>query len=175
MGTIPVSSFTTARMMTPSLPNTLVRRLLQPTRGKRIAFFLLADAWIVTFALVAAFFIRFDFAPESSYAALVLPTLPLFLIAQLGALAFFGGYAMSWRFVSLRDLANILNAVIAASLALAFALYFLRLEAFVGFPRGVLLIDAVLVFVLIAALRIGKRAAMEVLRGQRQTGRGRRT
>ncbi|MBI4449750.1 polysaccharide biosynthesis protein [Candidatus Uhrbacteria bacterium] len=161
--------------MTLLLPSTLVRRVLQPTRGKRVAFFILADAWVVTFALVAAFFIRFDFAPESPYAALVLPTLPLFLLAQIGALAFFGGYGMSWRFVSLRDLANILNAVIAASLALAFALYFLRLEAFVGFPRGVLLIDAVLVFVLIAALRIGKRAAMEVLRGQRQAGRGRRT
>ncbi len=152
-----------------------IRRMLQPTRGKRIVFFLLVDAWIVTVALAAAFLIRFDFMPEPPYARLVLPALPLFLFAQLGALALFGGYAMSWRFVSLRDLANILNAVIAASLALAFALYFLRLDSFVGFPRGVLLIDAVLVFILVAALRIGKRAAMEVLRGQRHTGRGKRT
>lgn len=149
--------------------------MLQPTRGKRIAFFLIADAWIVTVALIAAFLIRFDFAPEPPYAALALPALPLFLFAQIGALVFFGGYSMSWRFVSLRDLVNILAAVTVAAFALAFVLYFLRLSAYVGFPRGVLLIDTVLVFVLVAALRIGKRAAMEVLRGQRRTGRGKRT
>ncbi|MDO8598921.1 MAG: polysaccharide biosynthesis protein, partial [bacterium] len=158
-----------------SIGRAIVRRALLPTHAKKLAFFLLADAGVAIVALIAAFFLRFDFAPEASYLTLVLGALPLFLIAKLACFAFFGLYSMSWRYVSIRDLASICKAILAAEVVLALAFYAVRLEVFAGFPRGIFLIDAAITAVLVAGLRIAKRFAMEVARGDRFASRGKRT
>lgn len=151
------------------------RRALRPSQPKKFAFFLIADAAIVLASLVASFFIRFDFARGVSYYQFTLPAIPLFLGVKLSAFGFFQLYSLSWRFVSLRDLYNIARAVLVSSLALVAIIYFFHIRMFAGFPRGILLIDGILTFVLIATLRIAKRAALEVVRGGRYAGTGKRT
>ncbi|MDO8425571.1 MAG: nucleoside-diphosphate sugar epimerase/dehydratase [bacterium] len=158
-----------------SIGHAFVRRALRPTWGKKLAFFLTADAVLVLLSLVAAFLIRFDFDLESPHIALVLSTLPLVLFAKISCFAFFGCYSMSWRYVSLRDLANICKAALAAESVLAVMFYVVRLDAFVGFPRGALLIDVILTMGLIAGLRIAKRFVIEVTRGERFATHGKRT
>ncbi|MDO8599632.1 MAG: SDR family NAD(P)-dependent oxidoreductase, partial [bacterium] len=150
-------------------------RLFRPTHPKKLGFFLLTDTAIICGTLVAAFLIRFDFAWNVSYYALIPRAIPLFLGVKLASFWFFQLYSLSWRFVSLRDLANIAKAVAFSSLAIAAIIYPFHVTAFTGFPRGVLLIDGMLTLVLIATLRIAKRVALEVVRSSRSTESGKRT
>jgi len=153
----------------------VVRRAFHPTHPKKLLFFVLADAAITCGSLVSAFLIRFDFTRSSSYYALVPRALPLFLGVKIVSFWFFQLYTLSWRFVSLRDLANIAKAIVFSSLALAAIIYPFHIEAFAGFPRGVLLIDGILTLVAIATLRIAKRVALEVVRSGRSAESGKRT
>lgn len=162
-----------ARLLSRTTP--VFRRFLRPSHVKRTAFFVIADCVAIFTSLTTAFLVRFDFAPNIPYYQLIPAAIPLFLGAKLVSFSAFRLYTMSWRFVGLRDLANILLAVLFSSAALIATIYALRLEMFSGFPRGVILIDAVITFVLVAALRIAKRVALEVIRGARYAGQGKRT
>ena len=152
-----------------------VRRALRPTQGKRILFFLVADSVMIVASLAIAFGIRFDFASGVSYYSVIAIALPLFLAVKLSSFAFFRLYVMSWRFVSLRDLSNIFLASLSASSVLVVVIYFFRIDAFREFPRGVLIIDGIVSFILIASLRIGKRVVFEVVRRPHLAGKGKAT
>jgi FlaA1/EpsC-like NDP-sugar epimerase len=147
----------------------LVRTALRPTQLKKIGFFLLADSAIISIAFFASFLIRFDFAIPDLYFRVLIAALPLFLVTKMLAFAYFHLYKLSWRFVGLSDLYNVLKGVASSSALLVGVIYFLRIEVFASFPRGVLLIDAVMTLVLIAALRVSKRVVLDVARGTNES------
>ncbi|MDP3244360.1 MAG: nucleoside-diphosphate sugar epimerase/dehydratase [bacterium] len=139
--------------------------LLHPTQTKRFIFFLLLDIVIIFFSLYFSFLLRFDFDLPMPYPWLMLLAFPSFLVVKLMSFQYFKLYKLSWRFVSLKDFYNILKAIISSSSALMIGIYFFRFSLFQGFPRGVIIIDAFVTFILVAFLRISKRLFFEVMRG----------
>lgn len=153
----------------------LVRRLLAPTHAKRFLFFLLADAAIVAASVAIAFLLRFEFKPSPQDAQQLLQALPLFIVVKLAFFLAFRFYRMTWRYVGLNDLWNIVNTVVIAEAALLFIILvapdhlptplgpfdpvLLR-----GFPRSVFLIDGLLTVLFVSTLRISKRLVLEVFR-----------
>src|SRR3989338_3102775 len=149
-------------------------QLFAPTHFKRFAFFFLAYIIMVIASLYAAFLFRLDFRWTSYYEQLFVLALPSFLVVKLMSFAFFRLYRISWRFVSINDVSNIVKAVLFSSGALAVAIFFFRSTLFPGFPRSVLLIDAVLTLLLVFGLRISKRTVLEVMRKQPYNAEGKR-
>ncbi len=152
-----------------------LEKLIQPTQRKRIAFFFVFDVAIVVASLYLSFLLRLDFQLGEVYNQLFLLALPSFLIIKLMGFAYFRLYQLSWRFVSLKDVLNIVKAVVLTSASLAIAIFAFRSTIFEGFPRSVVLIDAALTLMMLFALRISKRAFLEVIRGVAQNGEGKRT
>ena len=84
----------------------------------RFLFFLLADILIVALSLFLSFLVHFDFNFGVPYAELLYDILPFFILLKMGLLLLFRAYKISWRYVSLSDLLNILMAVIVAEMVL---------------------------------------------------------
>lgn len=158
-------------------------RLLYPTKLKRVGFFFLSDILIIASSLYLAFNLRFEFAVSDEYKAMLINALPLFIAVKIFAFLVFRIYRMTWRYVSINDLSNIIGAIITAECVLivlilspfnAF-LQFLQLPRFAGFPRSIFLIDGFVSLLLISALRISKRLYTEVLQKRGRSTTGKRT
>ena len=144
-------------------------RLLAPTKTKRRFFFLLVDLVLLTFCYFFSIYLRFGFTfPEFLHPAASAWYI-LTIALQIAFLAFFGLYNISWRFVGVTEMANILKA---GALSLA-VLYFLNvpssLTLFAGgnLPRGVMLIDGFLSMALIGLFRASKRLYFELVTRKR--------
>jgi FlaA1/EpsC-like NDP-sugar epimerase len=133
----------------------------------RLVLILLLQAGIVLFALQAGYLLRFDFAiPPTERQALqlglwlaILTKLPIFLL---------GGLDQGWsRFVSMRDLYQVLWVNIAGS-----ALFAVTAWTFTGgrFPRSVYLLDLLLCFLATATVRCSSRIYHEVFAGKFKRG-----
>ena len=139
------------------------RKLLERTRRRRLAFFLTIDIGSIIVAVVLAFLLRFEGTIPSQYfqgglqAAIVLvliSVVPVLLLSRL--------YSFTWAYVSLEDLL-LLGRALALSALITGALFVLlrSQEFFLGFPRSVLLITYVLLFLFMAGLRLSKRAYLQ--------------
>jgi len=146
--------------------------IFEPTYGKKLIFFVAADTIIAACSLFAAFWLRFDFAfPDHSYWSLFVRTLPLFIVVKVSSFSLWKMYRVSWRFVSIRDFFTILQAVGFSTAALSFILYVMDFPDFVGFPRSIVLLDALLTVLLVSTLRISKRVYLELIRGRHSGGK----
>ncbi len=125
--------------------------------GKRL-FFLLGDAALLTFALVAAVWLRFDGGvPPDVWAQVPLVVLvslgaklPVFVRARL--------YVLSWSQVSLEDMVAVFRGVTLGTALFWIAVFALKRTALLaGFPRSALLIDYVVTLHAIGAFRMGRR------------------
>lgn len=164
-----------------NLVKNLIRELFYPTSLKRFLFFFLSDILIITFSLYLSFLLRFDYTLDAKYKILFIEVLPFFILIKLSAFGFFRMYKISWRFVGLNELFNIVNAlVVSESILMSWILIplpsflkFLNSFNFEGFPRSIFLIDAALSIILLSGLRISKRVFLEVIRerGYRNTGK----
>jgi FlaA1/EpsC-like NDP-sugar epimerase len=126
--------------------------------------FLLFDIIAFALSLILAFEIRFEFNPLINFTY----NLPLFLIVFLAVKIVvsysFRLYDISWRFVSIHDLANIGKAILLSNGILFIIIYGFNLPLFAGFPRSILLVDLILSFMLSSGLKISKRMYLEVMR-----------
>lgn len=142
----------------------LWKRLLRITPFKRLAFFLLADSFLIGFSLYASFWLRFDGAIPAEYAEKFPAYLGLALIIKISFLTAFGMYKISWRFFGLGDLQKLIAGISMASISLvAIYLGFRTHGPLSGFPRAVILADYVITLVILGVLRISKRAIIEYL------------
>lgn len=146
-----------------------LRIAMRPTHNKKLVFFFIGDVLIIAFSLYFSFLFRFDFVLEERYRQMIFSAIPYVLIVKVISFIYFNLYWISWRYVSLKDFYNIIKSVIAANIVLALVIYFFRPETLSGFPRGILVVDAVLTLLLVACLRVSKRAFIEVLCGTRQS------
>src|SRR3989339_331435 len=142
-------------------------RLLYPTPGKRFAFFFGFDIFIILFSLYISFLLHLDFQLPDPYRYLMYSATPSFLVIKIMSFVYFKLYRLSWRFVSLKEIFNILKAIIFSSGALMIGIYFFRFSLFQGFPRRIIIIDAFATLFLVAFLRISKRVYFEIVRGSR--------
>ena len=134
------------------------------TGFKRRAFFFISDILIISFAMFASFWLRFNGVIPDLY----MKSLPYFILLslflKLTFLMVFNLYDISWRFVSLDGLIKVFKALSLGSLALGVTLFLLRTSApfeASPFPRSILLVDYIFSFVLIGSLRISKRVLVE--------------
>ncbi len=121
---------------------------------------LAVDALLIALAWWAAFQLRFERLPVY-YDGYVEPWIFVAVVAvKLVVLAAFGLYSHWWRYVSLRDMwslfrATLVGALVAAVLLLLWDPFVVRL------PRGIFLIDGMLVFALLAGARVLTRTLFE--------------
>jgi len=157
-------------------------RILSPTHLKRYLFFFFIDVLIVVFSLYLSFFLRFDFKVSAEYYNLILMTMPFFLVIKLTAFISFRIYRITWRYVGIGDLCNIVNATIVANSVLMvvillptpLSLHFISLPSFAGFPRSVFIIDGIISLSLMSGFRISKRLFLEIIFKGRRRSQGKK-
>ena len=143
----------------------LVNEILRGTVFKRRLFFFLSDLLLISFAMYASFWLRFNGEIPDTYMKPLPYFMLLALVLKLAFLVLFNLYDISWRFVSLGELIKILKALSLSTLTLGMTLFLLRVYLpFQGFPRSILFLDFIISFLLIGMLRISKRILYEGLK-----------
>lgn len=163
--------------------NSSVKGLLRPTHFRRFLFFLLADILVIIASLYLSFLLRFDFTLDSTYRQMFYRALLFFVTVKVAAFALFRMYRMTWRYVGINDLCNIVTALVVSNsvlmglliVPLPAAFHSLAFTHLSSFPRSIFLIDGVISLLLLSALRISKRLYLEVINKRRLSGEGKRT
>ncbi len=127
--------------------------------------FLAADIISIALAIYSAFFLRFEGQIPSAHVLNVWGAIVLALLFCLPAFYFFKLYSFSWAYVSTEELVSLAKAQAFGFLLLSAAIFILRdWPAFFGFPRSVLFISFVLIFLFCGGIRFLKRIYLQVLR-----------
>lgn len=126
--------------------------------------FLLFDIIAFSASLILAFEIRFEFNPLLNFSYNLPLFLMVFVTVKIVVFYTFRLYDISWRFVSLQDLANIGKAILLSNGILFIIIYGFNLSSFAGFPRSILLVDLIFSFMLSSGFKISKRMYLEVMR-----------
>lgn len=138
----------------------LIRKALQKSVFKRRGFFFLSDFLLISGSMFLAFWCRFNGEIPSNYMKAIPYYILLGVAFKITCLVLYNLYDISWRYVSLDVLINVLKAVSVGSLCLGVFVYLFRFSSpFAGaaFPRSVLFIDYIFSLFLIGALRTAKR------------------
>ena len=133
-------------------PVTLIETMLL---HKRRLLEILVDFAIVSATYVGAHLLRFEGAMSGEVQRLVLQSLPIVLLAKLGAFAVCGLYRGLWRYLGLSDILTVFKAVTLGSLCAMLTLLFLW--RFEGYSRAVLIIDWMLTFLAVGGSRVVER------------------
>src|SRR6185295_13092099 len=102
----------------------------------------IAQAVLAALACVVALNLRFDGSPPEAEASRVMRALPFLLLIRGVWLWPFHLYRDAWRYVGMRELANIFLAVSLGSAT--FWLFLICVPEFRAFPRSVILLDGLL-------------------------------
>jgi FlaA1/EpsC-like NDP-sugar epimerase len=141
---------------------TLIKKLLVPTKLKRVVFFLLLDILLITFAFYLSFYLRFGFTIPDKYLPRTFYWLPFVLLVKILCLFMLDIYKLNWRFVGITELGNITKSLLLSTVVFYVAnLVVTQFTIDHNLPRGVVVIDAVLSYSLIGFLRISKRLYLE--------------
>ena len=125
----------------------------------RAAITTLFNLTLATVAWVFAFALRFDLSVPDRYVPVVVALLPVLLGCKLAGFAALRLSRGWWRYVSMRDLEDIVRGNVLASTLFLAAVVFVR--GLAGFPRSIFLLDLLLCTVLMAGVRIGIRLVLE--------------
>ena len=130
--------------------------LLRPSSKKRLLFFLLSDLVLSLATLYLSYELRFNFDIETRFLESFWRVFAAIALLKLGALYFFRGYSVVWRFFGFEDAKTVFKAHLAAY-SLFVLLYLTAGSIFAPFPRSVIGIDFFLSLIVIGALRVSKR------------------
>lgn len=122
---------------------------------KRRIFEVLLDVLLISGAYYLAYAIKFGPFDGSSNWRLFLQTLPLVVLVKLLAFLVSGIYRGIWRYASLNSVTDFARAVALGSLGTILVIVFAF--RFDGFSRGVFVLDALMLFMLITASRFAFR------------------
>ncbi|HEU0014323.1 MAG TPA: nucleoside-diphosphate sugar epimerase/dehydratase [Longimicrobium sp.] len=114
---------------------------------------------LIPLAYRLAFELRFEFEVPPDMDAVYRATLPYLLGVRLLSFLAFGLFQGWWRHVGMRDLTDLVKAVMLSSGLLLLALFFT--ERLAGFPRSVLVLDGVLAVMVFGGARFLVRALRE--------------
>jgi FlaA1/EpsC-like NDP-sugar epimerase len=106
-----------------------------------------------------AYYIRFDFSIPGQYAAVIVQTIPVLLIAKALGFHAFGLFSGWWRYVSIRDILPITAGCALGSALFAGAVFILWGPHHV--PRSIYLLDWGIVMMLVLACRFSIRVGRE--------------
>ena len=117
---------------------------------------------LITSSYYLTFVLRLDFVSFFQFKTIFLKTLPLLIAVRLIFFVFFHILSGWWRYVSIKDLINIILAVTVSSLVFGVLIYFLfGLE---GYPRSVLIIDWFICIFFVGGIRLTIRFIRESVR-----------
>jgi FlaA1/EpsC-like NDP-sugar epimerase len=122
---------------------------------------LAADAAMIAAAWYLAFQLRFDFEVPRFYETMLRETLVFVVVIKLAVFVAFGFYQRWWRYVSTRDMWRALAGVAVASVLAIAAVYFFYPVERLRLPRGVALVDPLLLLGLVAGSRLLARTVIE--------------
>lgn len=120
---------------------------------------ILTDIVLVTAALLLAFLIRFEASIPAADWDILRGTILAIIIVKIGTFYLSGLYERMWRYVSMKELNTLLRAVAISSLAIVILLFYVQRT---GFPRSVIVIDALLTLLLVGGVRFGVRSIYEM-------------
>ena len=124
-----------------------------PISRHRIAN-LLADAALIALAWRLTFWIRFDTTIPPFYRHLLsTQTFAIVIAIKLVVFVLFGFYNRWWRYVSTRDMWGAARGVVVASLLVDLTLYAFPPAHTARLPRGIALIDMLLLLAFVAGSR----------------------
>jgi FlaA1/EpsC-like NDP-sugar epimerase len=159
--------------------NSFIKMLIHAYALNRVLFFLISDIILFIFSLFLSFLFHFDLNLNIDYVSLIAEVAPLFIAIKIIALGIFSIYSISWRYVGIKDLINIIISLIFSELILillslpsSFINYSLPI---LGFPKRIFFVDGIISLCLIGGLRISKRIYLEVIRKKKYTKEGKKT
>jgi FlaA1/EpsC-like NDP-sugar epimerase len=120
-----------------------------------------ADAALIAAAWWLAFQLRFDFEVPPYYERMLRETILFVVAIQLAVFVAFGFYQRWWRYVSTRDMWRALIGVAVASVLAIAAVYFFYPVERLRLPRGVALVDPLLLLAFVAGSRLLARTVIE--------------
>jgi FlaA1/EpsC-like NDP-sugar epimerase len=137
------------------------RNLLSP--GRRLPLVVLAHVVLIPIANYGAFWLRFDGAIPDRYVATFVDTIPWLIAVRALTFIPFGLYAGLWRYTGIWDLSRIVGAVGTSSL-LFYLLLLYRGFGPAVYPRGVVIIDTLLLICSLSGLRLTRRMLPHLIR-----------
>jgi UDP-GlcNAc:undecaprenyl-phosphate/decaprenyl-phosphate GlcNAc-1-phosphate transferase len=150
-----------------ALPNNAVSGFLLNLSHKRRVFEILLDALLISLSYYAAYILLFGSIEGTDNWQLFIKTLPLLIVLKLFSFLAFGVYRGIWRYTSVGDFVNFAKGVFAGSVLSVLAI--LLLYRFQYFSRAVFVLDALILFVALAASRMAFRLFRQFLPGPMNT------
>jgi FlaA1/EpsC-like NDP-sugar epimerase len=126
---------------------------------------LAADAAMIAAAWYLAFQLRFDFEVPRFYETMLRETLLFVVAIKLAVFVAFGFYQRWWRYVSTRDMWRALVGVAVASVLAIASVYFFYPVERLRLPRGVALVDPLILLGFVAGSRLLARTLIERPKG----------
>ena len=120
---------------------------------------MIAAAWYLAFQL------RFDFEVPRFYETMLRETILIVVAIKLSVFVAMGFYQRWWRYVSTRDMWRAVVGVAIASVLAIAAVYFFYPVQQVRLPRGVALVDPLLLLAFVAGSRLLARTVIERPKG----------
>ena len=120
----------------------------------------LLQAMLISFSLVLAWLLRFDFTLP--YRVLLFSSLPLLVLIRLAAIARFQLLHGWWNYTGLSDALDVFKAVTVGSVAFILFMHFV-LDV-TGFPRSVYILEPLLTAVFLIGVRMSSRVLAESVR-----------
>jgi len=137
--------------------------LFKKTVLAKIIFFILADIFLISIAVLLAFLIRFDGQIPSQYFPFVPRIITLAVIFTIPIFYFQGLYFFSWSYVSTSDAVSLFKATTISFIFLSITIFISKYSpSFQNFPRSILLISYILVFIFCGGIRIAKRVYLHI-------------
>lgn len=132
--------------------------IFRKTTLTKTLFFIVADIVFVCLSVWLAFLIRFDANIPEQYFPFIYRLMALAVAFIIPIFYFQGLYSFSWSYVSTNEAISLFKATTISFIFLAIALFISNyFPHLVNFPRSVLFISYLLVFVLCGGIRMAKR------------------
>ena len=132
------------------------------------------DSGLIAVAWVLAFNIRFDYGVPPRYQHFLSVAVILVVVGvKILTFILFGLYDHWWRYVSIRDIWRSLLAVTVGSVVAVMAIYFWNPVPGFRLPRGIIVIDWLILLGLVAGSRLAARTLFERPGRRRFVARGR--
>ncbi len=130
---------------------------------KKKIIFLVLDTLLIGLAIWLSFVLRFDGNIPSIYMeeGIMLKTIFFALVFLLPILYAYDLYSFSWSYVSTNELVSLFKALTLGFGFLVIALY--ASKALEHFPRSVIVISYILIFIFLGSIRFSKRVYSNVL------------
>src|SRR3990170_539889 len=125
---------------------------------------------LIVVSNLLAFILRFEWKIPSDYYYMIGVTLPVIVLVRLGSFYFLDLHKGLWRYASVRDLIQIIKAVIISSVIIGLITYIIM--DLHSYPRSILVMDAIFLIGLMGGVRLGTRIVREKTRLTLREDRG---